>query len=404
MNTQKSLRFCFITTFYPPYNFGGDGIFVQRLAHELATRGHSVDIIHCVDAYKLLTNQLPDNNNISDNFQKNITIHSLISNVGNLSPLLTHQTGFPWFKIHHINKILAQGFDVIHYHNISLVGGAKIFEYGNAIKLYTMHEYWLICPTHTLFKFNHTVCEQPNCFTCCLSYRIPPQLWRYTNLLKNTIKKVDIFISPSHFAIEKHKERGFIPPIHYLPNFVPEDQDYCLNSVMVRKPYFLFVGRLEKLKGLQTLIPLFINHPHLYLVIAGTGNYEDKLKKLAKKVDNIQFMGNQSRENLKNLYRNAIALIVPSVNFESAPPLVILEAFQQKTPVIVRNLGSMPEIIRESEGGFIYNNDMELITAINLLLDNRQFRDEIGIKGFSAYSEKWTGKAHIQKYFDLINQ
>jgi hypothetical protein len=30
-----------INTFYPPYNFGGDGIFVQRLSNELVRRGHS---------------------------------------------------------------------------------------------------------------------------------------------------------------------------------------------------------------------------------------------------------------------------------------------------------------------------------------------------------------------------
>ena len=42
-----------ITTFYPPYNFGGDGVFVQRLSNELARRGHLVEVIHCTDAYRL---------------------------------------------------------------------------------------------------------------------------------------------------------------------------------------------------------------------------------------------------------------------------------------------------------------------------------------------------------------
>jgi hypothetical protein len=47
-----------------------------------------------------------------------------------------------------ILQILETGFDVIHYHNISLVGGPTILAYGQGIKLYTMHEYWLVCPTH----------------------------------------------------------------------------------------------------------------------------------------------------------------------------------------------------------------------------------------------------------------
>jgi glycosyltransferase involved in cell wall biosynthesis len=39
-------------------------------------------------------------------------------------------------------------------------------------------------------------------------------------------------------------------------------------------PFFLFVGRLEKLKGLQTLIPVFRRYLKAQLLIAGTGSYE----------------------------------------------------------------------------------------------------------------------------------
>jgi len=56
---SRPLRFCMITTFYPPYNFGGDGVFVQRLSNELARRGHSVEVIHCVDSYRALGGKEP---------------------------------------------------------------------------------------------------------------------------------------------------------------------------------------------------------------------------------------------------------------------------------------------------------------------------------------------------------
>ena len=42
---MRPLRFCMITTFYPPYAFGGDGLFVYRLANLLARRGHEVHVI-----------------------------------------------------------------------------------------------------------------------------------------------------------------------------------------------------------------------------------------------------------------------------------------------------------------------------------------------------------------------
>ena len=53
----ERLRFCMITTFYPPYSFGGDAVFVQRLCNELASRGHHVEIIHCRDSFRILVPQ-----------------------------------------------------------------------------------------------------------------------------------------------------------------------------------------------------------------------------------------------------------------------------------------------------------------------------------------------------------
>ena len=51
---MRPLRFCSLTTFYPPYNFGGDGIDVQRTARALVDRGHEVTVVHDIDAYQWL--------------------------------------------------------------------------------------------------------------------------------------------------------------------------------------------------------------------------------------------------------------------------------------------------------------------------------------------------------------
>ena len=104
---DRPLRFCMITTFYPPYNFGGDGIFVHRLSNELARRGHRVDVIHCTDAYRIVAGRNP-----SDVYQNhpNVTIHGLKSAFGFLSPLATQQTGLPLFKSADILRVLKQGF------------------------------------------------------------------------------------------------------------------------------------------------------------------------------------------------------------------------------------------------------------------------------------------------------
>ena len=185
---NRPLRFCMITTFYPPYNFGGDGVFVHQLSNELAIRGHSVDVIHCIDSYRLLARKNPETT-YSDH--PNVITHGLKSPFGFFSPIATHLTGFPFFKSARIRQILEKGFDVIHYHNISLVGGPKILEFGKSIKLYTMHEYWLVCPTHVMFRFNRKDCFHPKCFLCTLTYKRPPQLRRYFGLFNEFASQDD---------------------------------------------------------------------------------------------------------------------------------------------------------------------------------------------------------------------
>ncbi len=400
---DRPLRFCMITTFYPPYNFGGDGVFVHRLSNELALRGHRVDVIHCIDAYRMAARSPAE----GYRDHPNVTVHGLSSRLGLLSPLLTHQTGRPGLKSARIHEVLSQGFDVIHYHNISLVGGPKILEYGRAVKLYTMHDYWLVCPTNVMFRFNRAPCIRPHCFACGLVYRRPPQWWRYFRLMKGAVKHVDAFIAPSRFSKELHHRMGLDAHIVHLPLFVALDESPSESAPLADeapgRPYFLFVGRLEKLKGLHTLIPVFRYYQKAQLLIAGTGNYESVLRGLAHSTDNVRFLGHLSRQQLQQLYRGALAVIVPSICYEAAP-LVTLEAFGQGAPVIVRNLGGMPEIVNESGGGVVYNTEKELVAAMDRLCADPSYRGELGRRGYTAYKEKWTAGTYLERYMSLIRQ
>ena len=118
---MSGLRFAFLTTFYPPFNFGGDGIGIQRLARGLARAGHHVTVIHDRDAYAALaTPPLPAPQPEIDG----VEVITLKSRLGVLSAALTQQTGRPIVNGRRIRRILDEGrFDVINYHNVSLIGG-----------------------------------------------------------------------------------------------------------------------------------------------------------------------------------------------------------------------------------------------------------------------------------------
>lgn len=400
---DRPLRFCMITSFYPPYNFGGDGVYVHALSNELARRGHQVHVIHCQDAFHLFTHQDPED---TYHDHPNVTVHGLHSPLGILSPLLTHQSGLPLLKSAAIHQVLDQGFDVVHFHTVSLIGGPGILRYGRGIKLYSAHDHWLVCPTRELFRFGRALCTTRRCFLCSLAHKRPPQLWRYSRLLQTAVKHVDAFIMGSCFSATKHRELGLDVPIVVMPHFVAEDaqvpapEDAAISASL--ETYFLFVGRLVKNKGLQTLIPLFRHNERAHLVVAGTGRYEQQLRRMAEGSANVHFLGQVGRQQLSALYRNAVALVVPSISYEVAP-LVIIEAFQQRTPVIVRNLGGLPEHVRESGAGLIYDTQEELAAALERLLGDRSYRSELGLRGYRAYLRQWTPEAHLKQYLALID-
>lgn len=379
-------------------------MYIYRLTNELAGRGHLVDVIHDADSFLLLSSDEPKGDYPH---HPNVRIHTLKSKAGFLSPLLTQQTGRPFFKQRTIRRLIDENqYDVIHYHNMSLIGIGAV-QYGNGVKLYTTHEHWLVCPMHVLWKYNREVCTSESCISCQIRGKRPPQWWRYSRLFERMLPHVDAFISPSRFTLQQHLNRGLKIPIRHIPYFLPEHPEEeskgTTSANITDRPYFLFVGRLEKIKGLQNLIPVFQKRPEFELKIAGEGTYEEVLKRLAGKAPNIQFLGKLSQEELKGLYRNTTAVIVPSVCYEVFG-MIIIESFARKTPVIANNLGALPEVIEDSAGGMIYNNEEQLVECMKRLLSDREYRTELGEKGYRAYMKYWNEESHVRQYFDLIQE
>lgn len=381
-------------------------MYVYRLAHALADAGHDVDVIHCVDSYHLLHPAAPE---VEFDEHPNVRTHGLRSGYGWLSPLLTQQTGRPMLKQRAVQEVLSsRSYDVLHFHNISLLGASVLTvepDSSRVVKIYTTHEHWLICPTHVLWKFNSRPCEKPECFRCTLLAKRPPQLWRYSRMLADCSKSVDQFVSPSRFTARMHAERGFSQPVAHLPYFIePVDCDWQKPGPRPQeKPYFLFVGRLEKIKGLQTLVALWEKTNEYDLLVVGTGNDEKLLRAQASANPRIKFLGALAHRELGPLYFHALACLVPSITYETFG-IVMIEAFARKTPVIARDLGALPEIVHDSGGGIVYRNDEELITAMRLIATSPALRFELGEKGYRAFVQLWSKEAHLRLYFDFLQE
>lgn len=392
------LRFCLVTTFYPPYHFGGDAIFVHRLARALAERGHRVDVVHSVDAYRLSRSKP------QPGFEETPGVHRLplISRSAHVAALVSHQVGAPGPYARQLREILAPGrYDVIHFHNISLVGGPGVLRYGDGIKLYTAHEYWLVCPTHVLFRFDGKACFEKSCLRCTLQHKRPPQLWRSTGLVQDCLRSIDRLLLQSRFAIERHCAEGIDAPIELMPGFVPVPAGEP--RPISGEPYFLFVGRLEKLKGLQDLFAMLCEFPAARLRIAGAGTYEQELRTMAVALPNVEFLGQVHPSRVADLYRGALAVLVPSLCFEVFP-LAVVEAMAFGVPVIARRIGAITELVEDSGGGLLFDTPAQCRAQMERLLTMSTLRDELGRRGRAMALEHWTEEAHLTRYLALIGE
>jgi glycosyltransferase involved in cell wall biosynthesis len=400
------MRFALVTTFYPPYNFGGDGIFVRQLALALAARGHEVEVVHCADAHRALAQHDPSPETADGPRDAGVTVHRLESRLGRLSPLLTHQTGRPWLKGRRLRRILGRGFDVIHYHNVSLVGGPGVLELGEGLKLYTLHEYWLLCPTHLLFRYDGVPCEEHRCLRCQLAHGRPPQAWRRTGLLARALQRVDACIAPSRFAAERHARELGRPFVH-LPNFVPEvDEPGPAIEVDARPepdlttPYVLYVGRMEPPKGVESLVRFFLGWRGARLLLVGAGRQAAALEALARGAPHVSFLGAWPRDRLGKLYRGALAVVVPSLCYELCP-LVVLEAFRAGVPVVVRDVGSLPELVADGRG-LVYRSDAELAAHLDRLRADPASVQALGRRAREAYERHFTPDVHLRRYLGIV--
>jgi glycosyltransferase involved in cell wall biosynthesis len=202
-----------------------------------------------------------------------------------------------------------------------------------------------------------------------------------------------------------HAERGFPQPVGHLPYFLERcDADWQHPAPRPHpRPYCLFVGRLERIKGLHTLIDAWRAAPDLELdlLVAGEGGEANALRARAAGDERIRFLGPVAPADLGRHYVHALTCLVPSLTYETFG-IVIIEALARKTPVVARDRGGLTEVVEESGGGVLYRTDEEMLAAVRRLAASPGLRAELGERGYQSYLRLWTREAHLAHYFELL--
>jgi len=396
------MRFCMVTTFYPPRHFGGDAVYVQALSRALARAGHHVEVVCSEDAYAAAggSARLPGAGEpATGDDDGGVVVHRIRSPLGRWSSLWGHQTGTPGPIRGALATVLDRGFDVVHYHNVSLIGGPAVLGMSRArAKLLTLHDHWLVCPTHVLWKNGERACDRPTCFTCSLRSRRPPQLWRYGDALPRALAHVDVLLAPSRWSARRHRDSGIDRPIEVLPLF---SRFEGAEGAPPQRPRFLYVGRITASKGVRALVDLFAGLPGLELTVVGDGDAREALAAEFARASNVRFAGAVDEVALPSLYAGATATLVPSLAPESFG-LAAVESFAFGTPVVALDAGGCGEIVADAGGGIVCRDMAGLGGAIRRLATDPSLRKELGRRARMAWRSRYTESRHVADYLALV--
>ena len=284
--------------------------------------------------------------------------------------------------------------------------------------VHTFHDYRIVCPNYNMYDFNRfELCEdckghkyynavkrkcQKSSYLIGINIAIESYLYHFLRTYERTI---DLFISPSNFLRKKMIEFGIDGnKIIHIPNFV-NSNEYAPNYS--NSNYILYFGRLEKHKGIETLIAAMkhVNTSKLYIV--GGGLYRNRLERYSKKnnVRNVVFLNFVMRKKLLEIIKYSLFTILPSEWYENCP-MAVLESFALGKPVIGANIGGIPELIETGHTGVLFNsgNVDDLSDKINYLLNNKNLVVKMGRNARKRVEEKYNESFHYERLMEAYKK
>jgi len=174
--------------------------------------------------------------------------------------------------------------------------------------------------------------------------------------------------------------------------------------------YCLMLATYSSYKGHSFLFEAFryvlTEFPDIRLYIYGFGTLREK-QRVAGEVKRLELENNVSLNdftpNTASLIANASVVVVPSQAYESFG-LTIIEAMAFGTPVVATNVGGMPEVLADSDAGYVCSKDdpMAFADAIKNILRDSSLASELRRAGRKAFEQRFTAGRMASNYKRLI--
>ena len=338
---------------------------------------------------------------------------------GSWSPIVRHQF-----------KVALKSFKpdtVYFFHTLFLsIDLPLIAKKSGARVVYYLHDFSLICPRGTLLARNGTrsnkIDRRGRCVDCIrldqhrfaqrwpiLKPLIGPTMVRLLLKIrdrqtKQIFRQTDAFISPSETVAQALINFGLSAnKMHIVPYGMPQLRPSSKKPTA--KFQVGFVGTLAKHKGLPVLLKAasYLD-PSKYQVNLFGQLKDQELIEQIKQLSNVTYHGEFLPQKVQFIYNKIDCLVAPSIWFENQP-LVILQAFQTRTPVITSDLGGMRELVDDGKMGLLFpvGNAQALAETIIKLKRSPKLQKSIAhnqAKSPLPLSEK----EHLQRVIPLVIQ
>ena len=361
-----------------PYDFtwpGGVTAHISQLAQELKASGHQVQILaphsparegNEVDAFVPLGRSVP------------------VFSGGSVARL-----SLSWWLYRRVRDLLAEeSFDIIHLHEpLAPVLPLCVLECSNTVNIGTFHAYH--SPQY-LYRFSQPIVKRWH-QRLHGGIAVSPAAHQYVN---NFFPR-DYRIIPNGIAVEH-----FAGPVQPWPQY----QDGKTN--------ILFVGRLEKRKGLKYLLAAYSRlkweYPDLRLLVVGPGNLDKESHQIlsARNPADVELVGGVSYQDLPRYYASADIFCSPATGQESFG-IVLLEAMAAGKPIVASDIEGYAGIIRDGQQGLLFprKDSDALADALAVLINDPARAARMGATGrrlVEQYRWKVVARQVENYYLDCI--
>ncbi len=303
---------------------------------------------------------------------------------------------------------------IVHVHNtLPLISPAVYYAAGAAQVpvVQTLHNYRLLCPNALLLR-EQRICED------CLGRRVAwpgiihacyrqsrgataavAVMLSLHRLLGTWNRRVSRYIALTDFMRQKFIKGGFpANKIVVKPNFVATDPGKGDH----RGRFALFVGRLSPEKGVQTLLRAWqYVDGRVPLKIAGAGSLQNRAD---GSPPGVEWLGQQSREQVVALMKQAFVLVFPSECYEGFPT-TIAEAFATGLPVLASFLGAMGEIVQHRQTGLLFTpgDANDLAANVAWAIDHPDELADMGRRARAEFEAKYTAERNYRLLCDIYH-